>query len=95
MKYMPPTIAAVRIALRVGEMRIVSMSSPGSARSRQEAVEAWTNLARGLAASDDPADRALAQGVEQYVRSMPFVRTSAFICNTSTESVALTRCPST
>jgi hypothetical protein len=52
-----------------------SKSSPGSQRSRDEAVEAWTNIARGLAASDDPADRALAQGVEHYVRSMPFVRT--------------------
>ncbi len=52
-----------------------SKSSPASARSREEAVEAWNNIARGLAASDDPADRALAQGVEQYVRSMPFVRT--------------------
>ena len=52
-----------------------SKSSPASERSRQEAMEAWVNIARGLAASDDPADRALAQGVEQYVRSMPFVRT--------------------
>ena len=51
-----------------------SKSSPAS-RSREEAVEAWTNIARGLAASDDPADRALAQGVEQYVRAMPFIRT--------------------
>jgi hypothetical protein len=50
-------------------------SSPRSARIREEAVEAWTNIARGLTASDDPADRALAQGVEQYVRAMPFVRT--------------------
>ena len=38
-------------------------------------MEAWTNIACGLAASDDPAYRTLAQGVEQYVRSMPFVRT--------------------
>jgi hypothetical protein len=52
-----------------------SKSSPASERSRQEAVEAWTNIARGLAASDDPADRALAHSVEQYVRAMPFVRT--------------------
>jgi hypothetical protein len=51
-----------------------SKSSPRSERSRQEAIEAWTNIARGLAGSDDPADRALAQSVEQYVRSMPFVR---------------------
>jgi len=51
-----------------------SKSSPASGRSREQALEAWTNIARGLAASDDPADRALAQGVEQYVRSMPFVR---------------------
>jgi hypothetical protein len=52
-----------------------SKSSLASGRSREQALEAWTNIARGLAASDDPADRALAQGVEQYVRSMPFVRT--------------------
>ena len=51
-----------------------SKSSLASAHRREEAVEAWTNIARGLAASDDPADRALAQGVEQYVSSMPFVR---------------------
>ena len=56
-----------------------SKSSPGSVRSRQEAVEAWTNIARGLAASDDPADRALAQGVEQYVRAMPFVRSRGLV----------------
>lgn len=49
-------------------------SGPASERSRKEAVEAWANIARGLASSDDPADRELAQGVEQYVRSMPFVR---------------------
>jgi relaxase-like protein len=52
-----------------------SKSSPKSERSRQEAVEAWTSIARALSASDDPADRALAQGVEQYVGAMPFVRT--------------------
>ncbi len=54
--------------------RAQSKSSPGAERSRQEAVEAWTNIARGLARSDDPADRELAQSVEQFVRSMPFVR---------------------
>jgi hypothetical protein len=52
-----------------------SKSSLAAARSREEAVEAWSNIARGLASSDDPADRALGQGVERYVRSMPFVRT--------------------
>jgi hypothetical protein len=52
-----------------------SKSSPAAARSREKAVEAWNHIARGLASSDDPADRALSQGVEQYVRSMPFVRT--------------------
>ena len=62
-------------ARRSTSAREHSKSSPASARSREEAVEAWTNIARGLAASDDPADRALAQGVEQYVRAMPFVRT--------------------
>jgi len=51
-----------------------SKSSSRSERSRQDALEAWSNIAQGLAASDDPADRALAQSVEQYVRSMPFVR---------------------
>jgi len=51
-----------------------SKSGARSERSRQDALEAWTNIAQGLAASDDPADRALAQSVEQYVRSMPFVR---------------------
>ena len=53
----------------------IAESSPASTRNREGSVEAWTHIARGLAASDDPADRALAQGVEQYVRSMPFVRT--------------------
>jgi len=51
-----------------------SKSGARSERSRQDALEAWANIAQGLAASDDPADRALAQSVEQYVRSMPFVR---------------------
>ena len=60
---------------RLPSSREHSKSSPASGRSLEQALEAWTNIARGLAASDDPADRALAQGVEQYVRSMPFVRT--------------------
>ena len=60
---------------RLTSSREHSKSGPASERSRQEAVEAWTSIARGLAASDDPADRVLAQGVEEYVRSMPFVRT--------------------
>lgn len=60
---------------RSTSVREHSKSSPAAARSRKEAAEAWNNIARGLASSDDPADRALAQRVEQYVRSMPFVRT--------------------
>ncbi len=59
---------------RSTKAREPSKSSPGSERSRQDAVEAWTNIARGLAGSEDAADRSLAQSVEEYVRSMPFIR---------------------
>jgi hypothetical protein len=68
-------IKAAEAGRSITSAREHSKSSPASERSRHEAVEAWTSIARGLAASDDPADRALAQGVEQYVRAMPFVRT--------------------
>lgn len=43
-----------------------------SERSRLEAVVAWAHIARGLAASDDAGDRALALSVDRYVRSTPF-----------------------
>jgi hypothetical protein len=62
-------------AERLTSSREHSKSSPKSERARREALEAWINIASGLAASDDPADRALAQGVERYVRAMPFART--------------------
>ena len=75
LNYKPLWLIKAAEAGRSTSAREPSKSSSGSARSREEAVEAWTNIARGLAASDDPADRALAQGVEQYVRAMPFVRT--------------------
>ena len=56
-----------------------SKSSPASERSRQQALEAWANIASGLAASDDPGDRALALSVHRYVRTIPFVRTRGLI----------------
>ena len=61
---------------RVDELRasIRSRARDPSAVARKR-WKRGRNIARGLAASDDPADRALAQGVEQYVRAMPFVRT--------------------
>jgi len=59
---------------RATRSREHSKSGLASERSRQEAVEAWTHIARSLSASDDPADRALGQDVEQFVRSVPFVR---------------------
>jgi hypothetical protein len=68
-------IKAAEAGRPITSAREHSKSNPAAARSREEAVEAWTNIARGLAASDDPADHSLAQGIEQYVRSMPFVRT--------------------
>ena len=70
--------------------RQLSRSGPAVERSREEAVETWTNIARGVAVSDDPADRELAQGVEEYVRSMPFVRTRDLVVDKATPSPQVT-----
>ncbi len=58
-----------------GRLRTVSQpskSGPGFERSRKEAIVAWAHIARGLASSDDPGDRLLAESVDRYVRSTPF-----------------------
>jgi hypothetical protein len=67
-----------------------STSSLESERSRQEAVETWANIARGLAVSHDPADREMAQGVEQYGHSMPFVRTRGLVLDKAQPSPEIT-----
>jgi hypothetical protein len=41
--------------------------------SRAEAVEAWSHIAKALAASADAADRSLAQAVARFVREAPGV----------------------
>ena len=58
-----------------------SKSSPASERSRRQALEAWANIALGLADSDVPGDRDMAQSVEQYVRTIPFVRTRGLVAD--------------
>ena len=57
---------------RLRSTREKAKSGPGSERSRKEAIVAWTHIARGLASSDDPADRTLAESVDRYVRTTPF-----------------------
>jgi hypothetical protein len=42
-------------------------SSSGAHRSRAEAVDAWAQLRRALAASSSPADRDLARSIERFV----------------------------
>jgi hypothetical protein len=48
-------------------------ASPASVASRAEAVEAWSHIAKALAASADAADRSLAQAVARFVREAPGV----------------------
>ena len=57
---------------RLRSPRAKSKSGSRSERSRKEAIVAWTHIARGLAGSDDAADRALAESVDRYVRATPF-----------------------
>ena len=42
--------------------------------SRVQAIEAWAEIARALAASEDKDDRSLARSIEGFVREMPVVR---------------------
>ena len=48
-------------------------ASPAAVASRAEAVEAWCDIAKALAASGDPGDRSLAQAVVRFVRETPVV----------------------
>ncbi len=51
-------------------------STKASARARAtraQAVEAWEHVARALAASDDKADRDLAQSITKFFKDMPAV----------------------
>ena len=57
---------------RLRSPREKSKSGSWSERTRKEVIVAWTNIARGLAGSDDAADRALAESVNRYVRATPF-----------------------
>ena len=43
-------------------------------RSRRDAALAWCEIAKALAGSPDPGDRALAQSIVQYARHLPGVR---------------------
>jgi hypothetical protein len=42
--------------------------------NRLQAIEAWAEIARALAASQDKGDRMLARSIERFVREMPVVR---------------------
>jgi hypothetical protein len=48
-------------------------ASPASLACRVEAAEAWSHIAKALAASADPGDRSLAQAVARFVRETPAV----------------------
>ena len=50
------------------EAREKSKSGARSERSRKEAIVAWAHIARCLASSDDPGDRALAGEVARCNR---------------------------
>jgi hypothetical protein len=49
-------------------------SSLGARATRAEALEAWQQIGRVLAASGDAADRHLARSVERFVKEMPYRR---------------------
>jgi hypothetical protein len=48
-----------------------TQSNPQARAIRADAVEAWMQIGRALAASGDPADRALARSIAAFIREMP------------------------
>ena len=62
-----------------GRLRTVQASAKAGQRSRAtraEAVQAWTQLGRALAASGDAGDRDLARSIARFVQDMPAARTN-------------------
>lgn len=63
-----------------GRLRTTQVSAKAGQRSRAtrtEAVQAWTQLGRALAASGNAGDRQLAHSIARFVQEMPAARTSA------------------
>ena len=54
---------------REGELAAVKLT-----RSRRDAAQAWCEIAKALASSDDVADRQLSQAIVNYARWLPGVR---------------------
>jgi hypothetical protein len=54
----------------------VTKSSRGAKATRAEAVEAWQQIGRVLAASGNASDRALSQSVERFIKGMPYGRSA-------------------
>lgn len=54
---------------REGELAPVRLT-----RSRRDAAQAWSEIAKALASSTDAGDRTLAQSIVQYARQLPGVR---------------------
>jgi hypothetical protein len=61
-----------RGAGRLRSAREEPTSTPRAERSREEAAAAWAHIARALARSEDPAERALARGIDRYAQAMAF-----------------------
>jgi hypothetical protein len=56
---------------RLRTSRPTAKSSPQASATRAEAVEAWMQVGRVLAASAEKADRELARSIEAFVQKMP------------------------
>ena len=56
---------------RLRTSRPTAKSSPRASATRAEAVEAWMQVGRALAASAEKADRELARSIEAFVQKMP------------------------
>ena len=62
---------------RLRTTRAAMKASQRSNATRAEAVEAWTQVGRVLAASGDPADRGLAHSIARFVADMPGTNSTA------------------
>jgi hypothetical protein len=65
---------------RLRSPRDQARSTPASERTRKEAAFAWAHIAHMLARSEDHEDRALAQGIDRYVRELPLAPDYARLC---------------
>jgi len=62
---------------RLRTSRAGTKSSPQTRSTRTEAVEAWMQVGRALAASGDQADRDLARSIATFIQEMPSTTPSA------------------